>query len=120
MRYTKQKEIDSSINKTSLHKKSTKSDTSYSLPEDIKNKYFDELLNFKKIHSELSFSEPESFDVALDLVESLKIKKAFAISTIRLETEQAQRVIDFVTGATYALDGEQNRFGKFIFVFKPL
>lgn len=76
-------------------------------------------LNSSLSQSEMLIVEPKSFDEALDIVESLRSRKAIIINLKGLEQEQAQRLIDFVAGATHALDGNQERVGEGIFLFSP-
>lgn len=76
-------------------------------------------LNSSMASSEMVIVEPESFDDALDIVESLRSRKAVIINLTGLEMDQAQRLIDFVAGATHALNGNQERVGEGIFLFSP-
>lgn len=76
-------------------------------------------LNAALSQSEMLIVEPKSFDEALDIVESLRMRKAVIINLTDLDGEQAQRLIDFVAGATHALDGNQERIGDGIFLFSP-
>jgi cell division inhibitor SepF len=36
-----------------------------------------------------------------------------------LDNEQSQRVVDFLSGATHAIDGHQQRIGEGVFLFAP-
>ena len=36
-----------------------------------------------------------------------------------MNTQEAQRAVDFVAGGTYAIDGHQERIGESIFLFTP-
>ena len=36
-----------------------------------------------------------------------------------LDYEQKQRVVDFLAGATFALDGNQQKIGEDVFIFTP-
>ncbi len=76
-------------------------------------------LNAALSQSEMLIVEPKSFDEALDIVESLRMRKAVIINLTDLDGDQAQRLIDFVAGATHALDGNQERIGDGIFLFSP-
>lgn len=69
--------------------------------------------------SEMMIMEPKSFDDASHIVESLRHRKAVIVNLGKLDGEQAQRLIDFVAGATYALDGHQEQIGEGIFLFSP-
>lgn len=76
-------------------------------------------LNSALSQSEMLIVEPKSFEDALEIVESLRSRKAVIVNLSSLEPESAQRLIDFVAGATHALDGHQERVGDGIFLFSP-
>ena len=69
--------------------------------------------------SEVMIIEPKSFDDALDVVQSLRERRAVIMNMKELDAEQAQRLLDFVSGATHALDGHQKQIGEGIFLFSP-
>lgn len=69
--------------------------------------------------NEMVIVEPRSFDDALAVVEALRNRRAVIINLTGLDSEQAQRLIDFVSGATHAIDGNQERVGEGIFLFTP-
>jgi len=68
---------------------------------------------------EMIISEPKSFDEAATIVESLRTGKSVIINLINMNKEQAQRLVDFVAGATYAISGNQQKIGEGIFIFTP-
>ena len=70
-------------------------------------------------NNEMVIVEPRSFDDALAVVEALRNRRAVIINLTGLDTDQAQRLIDFVSGATHAIDGNQERVGEGIFLFTP-
>lgn len=69
--------------------------------------------------SEVVVIEPRSFDEALDIVEELRCRRSIVLNLQYLDAEQSQRVVDFLSGATHALDGHQQRVGQGVFVFAP-
>ena len=62
--------------------------------------------------SEVMIIEPKSFEDALDVVQSLRDRRAVIMNMKELDAEQAQRLLDFVSGATHALDGHQKQIGE--------
>lgn len=64
--------------------------------------------------------EPRSFDDSLEIVNHLKIRKSVIVNLQYLDREVSQRVIDFVSGATLALDGTQERVGHGVFIFASM
>lgn len=69
--------------------------------------------------SEVSVIEPRAFDEALDIVEQLKCRKSVVLNLQYLDSEDSQRVVDFLAGATHALEGHQQRVGQGVFIFAP-
>lgn len=69
--------------------------------------------------SEVVVIEPRSFDEALDIVEQLRCRRSVVLNLQYLDSEQSQRVVDFLSGATHALDGHQQRVGQGVFIFAP-
>jgi FtsZ-interacting cell division protein YlmF len=63
--------------------------------------------------------EPRAFDEALDIVHHLKLRKAVILNLHLLDTTQSQRVVDFLSGATHAIEGHQQRIGDGVFIFTP-
>ena len=63
--------------------------------------------------------EPKSFDECPKLVDSLKGRRPVIINLEKVETETAKKIFDFLSGATYALDGNVQRVASNIFIFAP-
>lgn len=63
--------------------------------------------------------EPKSFDEAQEITEHLKGRRPVIINLEHVEAEVARRIVDFVSGATYALSGTQQKVSAGIFLFAP-
>jgi cell division inhibitor SepF len=63
--------------------------------------------------------EPHAFEEALDIIDHLKARKAVILNLHMLDTAQSQRVVDFLSGSTHALEGNQQRIGDGVFLFTP-
>jgi len=63
--------------------------------------------------------EPTEFNDSPKLVDSLKAKKPVIINLENLETDVARKIFDFLSGATYALNGNVQKIANNIFVFAP-
>lgn len=63
--------------------------------------------------------EPAGFDECPKLVDSLKSKKPIIINLERIESDTARKIFDFLSGATYALNGNVQKVANNIFVFAP-
>lgn len=63
--------------------------------------------------------EPEKFEEVQTLAEHLKNRKQVILNFESTAPEVSQRIIDFISGATYALDGQSQQLGRNIFLFAP-
>ena len=79
--------------------------------------------NIVSIHSNKTFkvvvSEPVSFDEVQVLADHLKNRKQLILNFDNTPPEISQRIIDFISGTTYALEGHSQALGKSIFIFTP-
>ena len=75
------------------------------------------------IHSNNQFKvvimQPENFDDARDICDHLKNKKPVVVNLEDLGKETAQRVVDFLSGSVYALDGDIQKISAGIFLIAP-
>jgi cell division inhibitor SepF len=75
------------------------------------------------IHSNSQFKvvimQPENFEDARDICDHLKNKKPIIINLEDVEKECAQRIIDFLSGSVYALDGNIQKVSAGIFLIAP-
>jgi cell division inhibitor SepF len=75
------------------------------------------------IHSNSQFKvvimQPETFDDARDVCDHLKSKKPVVVNLENLTKETAQRVVDFLSGSVYAVDGDIQKISTGIFMIAP-
>lgn len=63
--------------------------------------------------------EPSSFDECPKLVDNLKARKPVIINLANIDPAIARKIFDFLSGATYALNGNVQKVADYIFVFAP-
>lgn len=63
--------------------------------------------------------QPDSFEDAKGIADHLKTKKPVIINLEGLETDVARRVVDFLSGAVYGLDGNIQKVSSGIFLIAP-
>ena len=63
--------------------------------------------------------EPASFDDAQSIADHLKLRKPVVVNLENTDPEIAKRMIDFVSGTTYALNGTIQKVGHNIFLCAP-
>lgn len=72
-----------------------------------------------RLGTQISMFNPVSFEEALDIVEALRSRHATTISLDKLKKTDANRLVDFVAGASAALDGDFHKMTEQVFVFCP-
>lgn len=63
--------------------------------------------------------EPKGFEECPKLVDNLKGRRPVIINLENIETETARKIFDFLSGATYALNGNVKKVASNIFIFAP-
>lgn len=63
--------------------------------------------------------EPDSFDEVQILADHLKNRKQIILNFENTPKELSQRILDFLSGTTYALEGNSQQLGHDIFIFTP-
>lgn len=76
-------------------------------------------INSQRSHNEVVCVLPTSFSDALNIVQFLRNGSAVTINVKNINTAEAQRLIDFVSGSVFALDGYQERIGEDVFLVTP-
>lgn len=63
--------------------------------------------------------KPITYDEVVDICDNLKSRKIIVVNSISLEPKIAQRLLDFISGATYALGGSLEEVEKGIYIVSP-
>ena len=63
--------------------------------------------------------QPMSYEDTQSIIDNLKLNKPIVVNLESLENDVAQRVLDFMSGAVYALSGNIHKVSKRIFVLAP-
>jgi cell division inhibitor SepF len=69
--------------------------------------------------SKIVLYEPRVYSDAKEVAQNLLNNKAVIINFSRMEDSSARRIVDFITGTVYALNGEIQRIGDKIFLATP-
>lgn len=67
----------------------------------------------------LILCEPRHYSDAQDIADNLRHRRPVVVNLHRVEKEQAKRIIDFLSGTVYALNGDIQKVGDTIFVCTP-
>jgi FtsZ-interacting cell division protein YlmF len=75
--------------------------------------------NVSRLGTQISIFNPVSFEEALDIVSCLRGRSATTISLDKMKKNDAGRLVDFVSGASAALDGDFHKLTELVYVFCP-
>lgn len=64
-------------------------------------------------------SEPRTYDEAQEIADHLKSRRPVIVNLQRIRREQAMRIVDFLSGTVYALNGHISKLGPNIFLCTP-
>ena len=76
-------------------------------------------LKFDSNLNKVIIREPNEYSDAQDIADCLKENYPVFINLQRLEKSQAKRVVDFLSGTIYAIDGDIKRVGTNLFLCTP-
>lgn len=63
--------------------------------------------------------EPRSYDEAQEMADHLRSRRSVVCNLQRVRPDQAVRIVDFLSGTVYALNGTISKVGTNIFVCTP-
>src|SRR3989339_1874341 len=69
--------------------------------------------------SEIVIYDPKIYEDSLNISGNLRKGKPIIINLKHLEPNEGTRLIDFICGAAYAIDGHMMKIGESIFLFTP-
>lgn len=77
------------------------------------------LHSHSKQNSHLVLSEPRSYEEAQQIADHIRLRKSAVVNLQRVRADQAIRIVDFLSGTVYALNGNISKIGPNIFVCTP-
>lgn len=63
--------------------------------------------------------KPSSYEETQNIIDNLKVNRPIIVNLDELDTDVAQRILDFISGAVYALSGNIRKAARNIFVVAP-
>ena len=77
------------------------------------------LTSVKTPSSKVVLCEPRTFEEAQQIADNIVNKRAVVINLQRVEPYEAKRIVDFLSGTVYAVDGIIQRLGSQTFLCAP-
>ena len=71
------------------------------------------------ISAKVRIVKPTRYEEAADIIDELKSRKIILVNITELDIKVAQRFLDFMGGASYALSGDLQEIDKGVFILSP-
>ncbi len=71
------------------------------------------------VSAKIVIFKPTSYEEAVNISDNLKNRKIVVVNTTEMDPKLAQRLLDFMGGASYVLGGELQEIEKSIFILTP-
>ena len=78
-----------------------------------------QVLNMNSGKQEVVLFRPNSFDDSSKATDDLRDRKAIIVNLENVDKSLSRRVVDFLTGCAYALDGKVNKIAQSTYLFCP-
>lgn len=76
-------------------------------------------LQSAKEHVKMILVEPKAYEEVQEIADHLRSRRPVVINLQRVSREQAKRIVDFLSGAIYAINGDIQKVGTNIFICAP-
>lgn len=68
---------------------------------------------------EVCIMKPTSFEDSQDICDMLLTGRASVVNLEGFDPTEAQRIMDFISGCVYAINGKLHQISRYIFIFSP-
>ena len=68
---------------------------------------------------EVKIIQPTSFEDSQEICNTLLEAKPVVVNLEGFDPDDAQRIMDFISGCIYAINGKYHQISKYIFIFSP-
>ena len=69
--------------------------------------------------SKVILVEPRTYSESTDIADHLKNRRAVVVNLQRIDSDQGRQIVDFLSGAVYAIGGDIQKIGFSIFLCTP-
>jgi cell division inhibitor SepF len=77
------------------------------------------LKSMQQSASKVVLSEPRSYGEAQEIADNIVNRRAVVINLQRVDRDQAKRIVDFLSGTVYAINGDIQKLGADTFLCTP-
>ena len=92
------------------------------MSDDVSNQFYDMSVNEaidEDGSSKLVLLEPRAYSETQQIADELKKRNTVVVNLKRVTSDQAKRIIDFLSGTIYAIGGDLQKVGGGIFLCTP-
>ncbi|MEW9676551.1 cell division protein SepF [Lentibacillus sp. L22] len=92
------------------------------VPESMSKEQGRNVVNLKSLQqpsSKVVLCEPGSYNEAQEIADNLINRRAVVINLQRIDHHQAKRIVDFLSGTVYAVNGDMQKLGAETFLCTP-
>ena len=112
-----------SVRKASVPRKTA---STREIPEDSaksKNSFLNnskpKVVSLNRSMMEVKIVQPTSFEDSQEICNTLLESKPVVVNLEGFDPDDAQRIMDFISGCIYAINGKYHQISKYIFIFTP-
>lgn len=77
------------------------------------------LTSMQQASSKVVLCEPRTYSEAQEIADNIMNRRAVVINLQRVDHQQAKRIVDFLSGTVYALNGDIQKLGAETFLCTP-
>lgn len=77
------------------------------------------LTTMKQPTSKVVLSEPRTYNEAQEIADNIVNRRSVVINLERVDHQQAKRIVDFLSGTVYAVNGDIQKLGSQTFLCTP-
>lgn len=70
-------------------------------------------------NSKMVITQPACFDDVVEVCDYMKGKKSVIVNLETVSSEEGRRILDFLGGATYSIEGNMQKISKLIYLITP-
>ena len=77
------------------------------------------VVSLNRTISEVKIIFPSSFEDSQEICNTLLEAKPVVVNLEGFDADDAQRIMDFISGCIYAINGKYHQISKYVFIFTP-
>lgn len=120
--YDDYEEEESSVTKSTPVRKSAASRETYEDSQKSRGGFLNskpKVVSLNRSMMEVKIIQPTSFEDSQEICNTLLEAKPVVVNLEGFDPDDAQRIMDFISGCIYAINGKYHQISKYIFIFTP-